>query len=307
MKIAILCNDRLGLPAMQHLLQQQLVVALGTSDRVTEITLLLEKHCASVSVPFQVFTKNNLENALSLWLERHQPDVVLVKTFPWKIPAAVLSIPRYGFINFHYAPLPSFRGSNPLFWMIRNRETTAGVTIHQMDEHLDTGDILLTQEVPIYPEASFGMLIGQLAYAGLELTTTLLQSLANETLSPKKQDSSQSKWYSQPKAEDLLIDWKTMTSAEVRALVKACNPWQKGARTMTKGWTFGITDVSLSFVKVLPETNPGTVIALDASSGLTIACADEKAIKIEVIYAEEGFFPGYKMALFGLRKGEKLG
>jgi methionyl-tRNA formyltransferase len=61
--------------------------------------------------------------------------------------------------------------------MIRNRESIGAVTVHQMDEHLDTGDILLTKEVPIYPEASFGMLIGQLAYVGLELTTTLLQGL----------------------------------------------------------------------------------------------------------------------------------
>jgi len=306
MKIAILCNDRLGLPAMQHLIQQQLLVAVGTSDRINETTLMLEKQCAAVSIPFQVFTKDNLEKSLILWLELHQPDVVLVKTFPWKIPATVLSIPRCGFINFHYAPLPAFRGSNPLFWMIRNRESTAGVTVHQMDEHLDAGDILFKQEVPIYPEASFGMLIGQLAYVGLELTTALLQSLVNDTLRPKKQNESESKWYSQPKAEDLFIDWKTMTSVEVRALVKACNPWQKGARTVTKGWTFGITDVSLSFMTVVPDTNPGTVISLDASSGLIIACADKKAIKIEVIYAEEGFFPGYKTTQFGLRKGEKL-
>jgi methionyl-tRNA formyltransferase len=306
MKIAILCNDRLGLPAMQLLFQQQLVVAVGTSDRVSEITMLLEKQCASVLAPFQIFTKNNLESTLGIWLREHQPDVVLIKTFPWKIPASLLSIPQFGFINFHYAPLPQFRGTNPLFWMIRNREPVGGVTVHQIDENLDTGDILFTKEVPIYPEASFGMLIGQLAYTGIELTTTLLQSLMNKTLSPEKQDSSQAKWYSQPKAEDLFIDWKTMASMEVRALVKACNPWQKGAVTRYKGWTFGITDVSLSFMTVPTETTAGTVIAIDVPNGLQIACADGKAIKVEVVYSEEGYFPGHKMAQFGLRKGEKL-
>jgi methionyl-tRNA formyltransferase len=306
MKIAILCNDRLGLPAMQLLFQQQLVVAVGTSDRVSEITMLLEKQCASVLAPFQIFTKNNLESTLGIWLREHQPDVVLIKTFPWKIPASLLSIPQFGFINFHYAPLPQFRGTNPLFWMIRNREPVGGVTVHQIDENLDTGDILFTKEVPIYPEASFGMLIGQLAYTGLELTTTLLQSLMNKTLIPEKQDSSQAKWYSQPKAEDLFIDWKTMTSMEVRALVKACNPWQKGAVTRYKGWAFGITDISLSFMTVPTETTAGTVIAIDVPNGLQIVCADGKAIKIEVVYSEEGYFPGHKMTQFGLRKGEKL-
>jgi methionyl-tRNA formyltransferase len=260
MRIAILCNDRLGLPALQHLLQQQLVVAIGTSDRVGETTLLLKQISTDAHIPFQVFEKNNLEGTLTLWLQQHQPDVVLVKTFPWKISASVLSTPKFGFINFHYAPLPAFRGTNPLFWMIRNRESTGGVTVHQMDEKLDTGDVLLAKEVPIYPEASFGMLIAQLAYTGLELIMPLLQGLVNGTLKPTKQDATKSKWYSQPQPKDLLIDWKTMTSWEVRALVKACNPWQKGAVTRYKGWTFGITDASLSFMAVPAETKAGTLI-----------------------------------------------
>lgn len=305
-RIAILCNDRLGFPALQHLIQQQLVVAVGTSDRVGETTLLLEKQAASSSIPFEVFEKNNLESTLVSWIQIHQPDVVLVKTFPWKIPASVLSIPKFGFINFHYAPLPAFRGTNPLFWMIRNLESTGGVTVHQMDENLDTGELLITKEVPIYPEASFGMLVGQLAHTGLELTIPLIQGLVNGTLKPEKQNTSNSKWYSQPKSEDLFIDWKTMTSWQVRALVKACNPWQKGAATRYKGWTFGITDASLSFTTVTTEILPGTIIILDESNGLIIACADKKAIKVEVIYSEEGYFPGHKMTQFGLRKGEQL-
>lgn len=305
-RIAILCNDKLGFPALQHLIQQQLVVAVGTSDRVGETTLLLEKQTASSSIPFEVFEKNNLESKLALWIDIHQPDVVLVKTFPWKIPAAVLSIPKFGFINFHYAPLPAFKGTNPLFWMIRNLESIGGVTVHQMDENLDTGELLITKEVPIYPEASFGMLVGQLAHTGLELTIPLVQGLVNGTLKPEKQNSSNSKWYSQPKSEDLFIDWKTMTSWEVRALVKACNPWQKGAATRYKGWTFGITDASLSFTKVTTEIIPGTIMILDESNGLIIACADKKAIKIEVIYSEEGYFPGHKIIQFGLRKGDQL-
>ncbi|MDR7212639.1 formyltransferase family protein [Flavobacterium piscis] len=282
------------------------MVAVGSSNHVSETVLLLEKQCTSSSVSFEVFEKNNLGSKLTLWLELHQPDVVLVKTFPWKIPAAVLSIPKFGFINFHYAPLPAFRGTNPLFWMIRNLESTGGVTVHQMDENLDTGDLLITKEVPIYPEASFGMLIGQLAYTGLELTMPLIQGLANGTLKPKKQNSSNSKWYSQPKQKDLFIDWKVMSSWEVRALVKACNPWQKGAAARYKGWLFGITDASLSFMTVAPETSSGTVIVLDESNGLIIVCADGKAIKVEVVYSEEGYFPGHKMTQFGLRKGDKL-
>lgn len=306
MRIAVICNDRLGFPALQHLLQQQLVVAVGTSNRVSETKLLLEKKSSDSKIPIQIFDKNNLETTLLEWLKCYKTDVVLVLTFPWKIPVSLLTIPKFGFINFHYAPLPAFRGTNPLFWMIRNREPVGGLTIHQMDENFDTGKILLTKEVPIYPEYSFGMLVAQLAYTGLDLVMPLLQALEYGTLKPKQQDNSQSKWYGQPKPKDFFIDWNIMTSWEVRALIKACNPWQKGAATQYKGWTFRITDASLSFVAIPSGTISGTIISIDESNGLLIACADGKALKAEVIYTEEGYFSGNKMLQFGLRKGERL-
>lgn len=306
MRVAVLCNDRLGLPALQQLIQNKLVVAIGTSDRTSEISYLLKQLSDSNGIPFQIFKKQNLETELKSWLEIYKPDVVLVKTFPWKIPASLLQIPHYGFINFHYAPLPAFRGKNPLFWMIRNRVTEAGVTVHRMDENLDTGDILLSKSVSIYPETSFGMLISQLAFVGLELTIPLLQGLEQGTLLSVKQDSSLANWYDRPKPEDLFISWKAMNSWEVRALVKACNPWQKGAIVKFQGWTFGFTDVSLSFAAVSKDTQPGTILALDETNGMLVACCDGKAIKVEVAYCEEGYFPGYKMAQFSLRKGSVL-
>lgn len=303
MKVAVLCNDRLGVPALRHLLENKLVVAIGTSDRESETTVLLKQIAVMNSVPFQIFNKQNLEVDLKTWLAAHNPDIVLVKTFPWRISVSLLKVPKYGFVNFHYAPLPQFRGKNPLFWMIRNRVSEGGVAVHRMDENLDTGDVLLSKSVAIYPDSSFGMLVSQLAFAGAELTMPLLHGLEADKLTPVKQDSSQSNWYDRPKPDDLFISWKTMNSWEVRALAKACNPWQKGAAVKFKGWTFGLTDVSLSFAQVSKETEPGTIVALDESNGMLVACSDGKAVKAEVVYCEEGYFPGHKMSQFGLRKG----
>ncbi|MCW3085058.1 MAG: hypothetical protein JWP12_2424 [Bacteroidetes bacterium] len=307
MRIVILCNDRLALPALSQLAQSGLVVAAGTTDRVSETQMLIRQLCTQGKIPVQQFSRKNFNADLSAWLIQHQPDVVLVKTFPWKIPAECLSIPKQGFINFHYAPLPEWRGSNPLFWMIRNRASIAGVSVHRMAEEFDNGDILFSQSLSLSTETTFGMLCTQLAYAGAELTGKLIQGIAAGILKPQPQDHSKAKWYGRPKPSDLFIDWNTMPMIEVRALVKACNPWNKGAGTRGNGWTFGITDVSLSPVAVPENTLPGTILELDENKGLVIACSDKRAIRVDIIYCEEGFYPGHRLILFGFKKGLRLG
>src|SRR5574337_1970130 len=141
MRIAVLCNDRLGLAALQQLVQNRLVQAVGTSDSSPEMPAIMQQLTMQSGVPSKIFTRTNFEAELSAWLDQHKPDVVLVKTFPFRIPAAALSVPKHGFINFHYSPLPEFRGSNPLFWMIKEQLYNGGVTVHRMNEKFDDGPI----------------------------------------------------------------------------------------------------------------------------------------------------------------------
>lgn len=78
---------------------------------------------------------------LAVCASRH-PDVACVVCFPWRIPAVLLAIPPLGFLNLHPSLLPAYRGPAPLFWTFRNGERSTGVTLHVMDEDLDTGDIV---------------------------------------------------------------------------------------------------------------------------------------------------------------------
>ncbi len=306
MRIAILCNDRLAFPALQQIMPSGLVMAVGSSNHQSETKLVLQQLCKQNNVPLQGFDKENFETKLTEWLKLYRPDVVLVKTFPYKIPASVLSIPRFGFINFHYAPLPEFRGPNPLFWMIRNRVAKGGVTIHRMNADFDSGDILFEQEVPLSPEHTFGMFVGYLAYTASSLTMQLLQALHTDSLKPIPQDNTKAKWYSRTKPIDLFVNWKTMGAVDVRALAKACNPWNKGAAVRFKGWTFALTEVSLCELPVDENTTPGTIISMDAEKGCCIVCNDGKAIRADVIYTQEGFFTGLQLGMFGLKVNDQL-
>ncbi|WP_315816241.1 formyltransferase family protein [Paraflavitalea speifideaquila] len=185
MRIAILCNDRIALPALDQLLATGLVVAVGVPFGNHAIRTLIEGRCKQVNVLLQEFHKKSMGAELQQWIGQYVPDVVLVKTFPFLIPAEVIRLPRYGFINFHYAPLPEWRGANPLFWMIRNQETTGAVTVHEMNETYDAGPVLLQQPVPLTPDVNFGLFYTQLAYAGVHVTGMLLNGLLTGTLQKK--------------------------------------------------------------------------------------------------------------------------
>ncbi len=306
MRIAILCNDRIALPALDHLMAAGFVVSVGMPNKLHEISWLVRNKCTAAGVPVQWFGRESLAIQLELWLAKYQPEIVLVKTFPFLVPGEVLDIPRHGFINFHYAPLPEWRGSHPLFWMIRNGAATGGVTVHQMNESFDAGPILLEQQVSLSPDVSYGYFYTQLAYTGLYCTGALLSGLKAGNLHPALQDHSRAKWYSRPQPADLFIDWQTMSATEIRALVNACNPWNKGAPTIWNGWTFGISDSSIVRQRK-EEKPPGTIIFTDAENGFQVACKDGEAIRADVIYCEEGFYPGYRLSAFGLQKGDRLG
>lgn len=304
MRIAILCNDRLGIPALQQLVQSRMVVAVGTSDRSPEMIALMKQITVQAGVPHHIFSRKDLENNFSSWLTQHQPDVVLVKTFPFRIPLSVLKIPKHGFINFHYAPLPNYRGSNPLFWMIKEQVAMGGVAVHQMDENFDSGPLLFKMDVPIKPQDSFGICCTQLAYAGAHMTGSLIQSLISGTLQPVAQQKENDRWFGRPTAADLSVNWIKMNASEVMALANACNPWLKGAPARIKGWAIGITNTSLSSLSVSNNELPGTIIRISREEGLVVVCSKQTVLAIDVIYTEEGYFPGFKLLDFGIKKGD---
>jgi methionyl-tRNA formyltransferase len=306
MRVAVLCNDRLGIPALQQLVQSRLVAAVGTSDRSPEMIALMKQVTAQAGVPSMIFEEKNLEDNLSSWLLQHKPDVVLVKTFPYRIPAALLDVPTHGFINFHYAPLPGYRGSNPLFWMIKEQVAMGGVSIHKMDKNFDSGPVLFKMEVPIQPGASFGLCSTQLAYAGLQLTGPLLQALSSGNTKPVAQEQTSKRWYGRPEANDATVHWNKMNASQVQALACACNPWLKGAVTQIKGWTIGITSATPCDVPVTEGTLPGTILRISKEQGLVVACHEQAAVVVDVVYTEEGYFAGHQLSKFNIQINDRF-
>ncbi len=111
-----------------------------------------------------------------------RPDVAVVACFPQRIPAPLLALPRHGFLNLHPSLLPAYRGPNPVFWQLRQGETETGVTIHFMDEGLDTGEIVRQARVAFPAGASGAQLDRLLAEARVGLLPEALAQLEADTL-----------------------------------------------------------------------------------------------------------------------------
>ena len=121
-------------------------------------------------------------------LKKLAPDVIVVVAFGQILPVSVLTLPKYGCVNVHASLLPMYRGAAPLQWVIINGEKVSGVTTMQMDKGLDTGDMLLKEEVAIEPKERYETYHDKLSVVGAQLLIKTLDGLEAGTITPVKQE-----------------------------------------------------------------------------------------------------------------------
>ena len=121
-------------------------------------------------------------------LKKLAPDVIVVVAFGQILPVSILTLPKYGCVNVHASLLPMYRGAAPLQWVIINGEKVSGVTTMQMDKGLDTGDMLLKEEVAIEPKETYETYHDKLSFVGAQLLIKTLDGLEAGTITPVKQE-----------------------------------------------------------------------------------------------------------------------
>ena len=223
----------------------------GKSLMATPVKEVALKHQIPVYQPQKVRETEFTEN-----LRRLAPDVIVVAAFGQIITKEILEIPRYGCINVHASLLPAYRGAAPIQWAVINGEKESGVTIMQMDEGLDTGDMLAKTEVPLDPDETGGSLFDKLSRAGADLLIRTLPALEQGTLTPEKQPLESPTAYARMiRKEDGRIDWNLEAEA-IERRIRGLNPWPSAYTELTgkilKIWR----------AEVLPKESgqtPGTV------------------------------------------------
>ena len=198
-------------------------------------------------------------------LSQLAPDLIVVAAYGKILPPDVLTLPRLGCINVHASLLPKYRGAAPIQWGILRGDTVTGITIMQMNEGMDTGDVLLQRETPIGDDETYGELQTRLAHLGAAALMQAMELLKRGELRGRAQDSAAATLAPMIKKEDGRIDWRR-PALELARWVRAYNPWPS-AHTTLDGTRLKIHRARAVGAVVGP---PGTVHV--TASTIVVAC-----------------------------------
>lgn len=208
------------------------------------------------------------------------PDLVVVVAYGRILPPELLHIAPLGCINLHVSLLPKYRGSAPIQWAVLNGDTETGVTIMQLDEGCDTGDILMVERVAIGPETTSGELFDQVSATGAKTLVTAIEKLAAGELTPQPQNDAEAT-QAPPLTKDMARFDFTQSAAHIHNWVRGMNPWPAAFFELDG------KKVKVLESRVAPDAKSapaGTVLALKP---LTIACG-EGALQLLTVTPEGG-------------------
>lgn len=207
-----------------------------------------------------------------------QADVIVVAAYGLILPPWVLQAAPRGCINIHASLLPRWRGAAPIHRAIEAGDRETGVTIMQMDEGLDTGDMLLAESVAIGPGDTTGSLHDRLAVLGGRLVVEALELAACGGLKPVPQPEAGTSYARKIDKAEAAIDWR-QPALVIERRIRAFDPFPGATATLdgetVKVWGARLEDVSTD------STEPGTVIAADAD-GVRVACGQGLLVLAEL-------------------------
>jgi methionyl-tRNA formyltransferase len=208
-------------------------------------------------------------------LQSLAPDCIVIIAYGQIIPAALLTIPRLGWINLHASLLPKYRGAAPINWAIANGETQTGLTTMRIDAGMDTGPMLLQREIDIAPEETAPELAESMAEAGAPLMLETLRGIASGKLTPRPQNNDAATYAPLLKKEDGRIDWNR-TAQEIYNRMRAFAPWP-GAYTSFRGQTCHLLGEPFS-LNTLTGAAPGTIFREDTQ--ILVACGHATLLRL---------------------------
>ncbi len=196
-------------------------------------------------------------------------DLMVVVAYGLILPKAILDAPQYGCFNVHASLLPKYRGASPIQAVLLHGEKETGVTIQQMNEGLDTGDILSKAVYDIQSEDNSQILHDALSELGATLLLKTITALAQGHLHPEPQDNALASYAGKIKKEDAIIDWTDEASRIVNQ-IRAYNPWPV-AQTTIEGTALRLYKATLIDNVNGHDFSAGDIIESSAE-GIKVAC-----------------------------------
>ncbi len=286
LKIIFAGTPQFAVSALAALLREHQIVAVLTQpDRpagrgmqlaASPVKQLALQHGLPVLQPATLKTEEVQRQIAGLGAE-----VMVVAAYGLILPKAVLQLPRYGCLNIHASLLPRWRGAAPIPRAILAGDRETGITIMQMDEGLDTGDMLLRHACPIAPEDTAQALHDKLAEIGAQSIVEALRLLQEQRLTPVRQDDDAACYAAKLFKSEAQIDWR-QDAQQIERAVRAYNPFPVCHASLNGV----IIKIWRAILCVDTHGEPGNVLAAD-KHGITVACGKD-AVCLEVLQRPGG-------------------
>ncbi len=259
MKILFIGQAPFGRESLEALIKQgeNVIGVITTEDVANQKYPNPVKECA-VEHDIDLYQANYLKKPKPIdWVRKLQPDLLVLGFVNAFVPQEMIALAKFGGINYHPSLLPKYRGGSAINWAIINGETETGVTIHFIDEGVDTGPILLQEKVVISPDDTVkSVYFNKLYPLGIEMIAKAVKQIREGRANPIDQDESNASFQPVITAADTLINW-TQPTHQVYNLVRGSNP-SPGAVTSFSSEKLKIFDAART-----PETGiPATVITV---------------------------------------------
>lgn len=211
------------------------------------------------------------------YLHSYAPDIIIVEAFGQIIPKEILDMPRFGCINVHASLLPKYRGAAPIQWAVINGDAVSGVTTQRMNEGIDTGDMILKEEVVLREDETGGSLFERLAAVGAKLCVQTMAEIEAGTAVYTPQDNAKATHTAKIHKELGSINW-TNDAKSIECLIRGLDPWPSaytrlGEKTL-KIWRAHV-------VPAEPQAAPGCIIKA-GKEGIFVQTGDGILVLTEV-------------------------
>lgn len=234
MKIVFMGTPEFSVPILEGLIENYDVIGVVTQpdkevgrNHVIKFSKVKEVALANDIRVFQpIKIREDYDDIVKL-----NPDLIVTCAYGQIIPKVLLDLPKYGCINVHASLLPKLRGGAPIHRAILNGDMKTGITIMYMDEHMDTGDIIQSEEVLIEKDDTVGTLHDKLSVMGKELLLNVLNKYKDGNFPHVRQDDSEATYAPIIKREDELVDFNK-TSLEIYNKIRGLNPFPVAYATL---------------------------------------------------------------------------